>query len=101
MINLTINNKKIHVEDNTTIIEAARLNGINVPSLCKLNDVCNFGTCRMCVVEVEKAKTLQAACVTMAQEGMIIKTNTPIQIKFRKCVKCCMSCYCLIINSNV
>lgn len=84
MINLTINNKQINVEDNTTIIEAARLNGINIPSLCKLNDVCNFGTCRMCVVEVEKAKTLQAACVTMAQEGMIIKTNTDKVQKMRK-----------------
>jgi NADP-reducing hydrogenase subunit HndD len=84
MINLTINNKQIHVEENTTIIEAARLNGINIPSLCKLNEVCNFGTCRMCVVEVERAKTLQAACVTMAQEGMVVKTNTTQVQKMRK-----------------
>lgn len=76
MINCTVNNKPILVEKDTTILEACRKNGIFIPSLCNLDKVCNFGTCRMCVVEVEKAKTLQAACVTAVQEGMVIKTNT-------------------------
>lgn len=84
MINCTINNKRIRVEDDTTIIEACRKNGIYIPSLCNLDKVCNFGTCRMCIVEVEKAKTLQAACVTMVQEGMVIKTNTLKVTSMRK-----------------
>ena len=76
MINCTVNNKPILVEKDTTILEACRKNGIFIPGLCNLDKVCNFGTCRICVVEVEKAKTLQAACVTAVQEGMVIKTNT-------------------------
>jgi NADP-reducing hydrogenase subunit HndD len=84
MINCTINNKVIRVEENTTIIEACRNNGIFIPSLCNLDKICNFGTCRMCVVEVEKAKTLQAACVTSVQEGMVIRTNTMKVQKIRK-----------------
>lgn len=84
MISCTINNKLIKAEDNTTIIEACRKNGIYIPSLCNLDNVCNFGTCRMCIVEVEKAKTLQAACVTMVQEGMVIKTNTLKVTSMRK-----------------
>lgn len=84
MINCTVNNKPILVENETTILEACRKNGIYIPSLCNLDKVCNFGTCRMCVVEVEKAKTLQAACVTAVQEGMVIKTNTMKVQQMRK-----------------
>ncbi len=84
MINCTINNKPVIVAENTTIIEACRKNGITIPSLCNLDKICNFGTCRLCVVEVEKARTLQAACVTEVTEGMNIKTNTLKVQKMRK-----------------
>ena len=76
MINLTINNKKISVPEGTTIMEASRLLGINIPSLCYLKDVHKTGSCRICVVEVEGYKSLPPSCVTPVREGMVVKTNT-------------------------
>lgn len=84
MINCTINNQPVSVAPNTTILNACKNIGVYIPSLCNLENVCNFGTCRLCVVEVEKARTLQAACVTEVQEGMNIKTNTLKVQKMRK-----------------
>ncbi|QSX09045.1 iron hydrogenase small subunit [Alkalibacter rhizosphaerae] len=76
MINLTINGKALAVPDGTTILEAAKDNGINIPHLCYLKDVHQSGACRMCVVEVEGMKNLQASCISQAKEGMVIHTNT-------------------------
>ena len=76
MINITINNKSISVEEGITIIEAAHRNRINIPSMCYLKDVNQLGACRICVVEVEGARTLQASCMVTVQEGMVIHTNT-------------------------
>jgi NADH-quinone oxidoreductase subunit G/NADP-reducing hydrogenase subunit HndD len=76
MINLTINNKAVAVPEGTTILDAAKENGISIPSLCYLKDVHAIGSCRVCVVEVEGAKSLMASCVTPVTEGMVVKTNT-------------------------
>ncbi|MGI6577295.1 MAG: NADH-dependent [FeFe] hydrogenase, group A6 [Eubacteriales bacterium] len=76
MINLTINGKKVQAPDGCTIMEAAKVNGIKIPSLCHLEGVHSIGSCRICVVEVEGAKTLQASCITKAREGMVISTNS-------------------------
>ncbi len=76
MINLTINDKQVSAKDGSTIIEAAIENDIYIPHLCYLKDVHEFGGCRICVVEVEGAKTLQASCVVPAREGMVVHTNT-------------------------
>jgi NADH-quinone oxidoreductase subunit G/NADP-reducing hydrogenase subunit HndD len=76
MVNLTINNQKIVAEEGLTILEAAKQNGIHIPSLCYMKDVHQMGACRICVVEVEGAKTLQASCITQIVEGMVVKTNT-------------------------
>lgn len=84
MINLTINNKKISVEEGTTILEAAKQKNILIPSLCYLEDVHKFGSCRICVVEVEGAKNLQASCITPATEGMVIHTNSDRVRRARK-----------------
>ncbi len=75
MIELTINGKKVTAPDDVTIIEAARLNDINVPNLCYLKDKHKFGACRICVVDVEGQKNLQASCMVKAKEGMVIHTN--------------------------
>ena len=53
MVNLTIDNKPVFVEDGTTILEAARKVGINIPTLCFLKEINEIGACRICVVEVE------------------------------------------------
>lgn len=76
MINLTINGKQISVQEGTTILEAAKQNNIYIPNLCYLSGVHQFGSCRLCVVEVEGAKTLQPSCMVTVREGMVVKTNT-------------------------
>lgn len=86
MVNLIINNKKIIAEEGKTILEAAKENNILIPNLCYLEGVHKFGSCRICVVEVEGAKTLQAACITEAREGMVVRTNTEKVKKARKLI---------------
>ncbi|MGE5614543.1 MAG: NADH-dependent [FeFe] hydrogenase, group A6 [Bacillota bacterium] len=101
MINLTINNKKITALEGETILEAAARNNIMIPHLCYLKDVHKIGSCRICVVEVEGAKTLQASCIVPVQEGMVVRTNTEKVKKARKLLyelmlsdhpKDCLSC---------
>jgi NADH-quinone oxidoreductase subunit G/NADP-reducing hydrogenase subunit HndD len=66
----------VTVEEGTTIIEAARQNHIIIPNLCYMKDIHKMGACRICVVEVEGAKNLQASCMTVVREGMVVQTNT-------------------------
>jgi len=89
MINITLNNMKIQVEEGTTILEAARAHGVNIPTLCHMDMasikmVNKVGTCRVCMVEVEGRNGLIPACVDMVYEGMVINTNTPRAIKARR-----------------
>lgn len=76
MVNITINNKKITAEKGTTIMEAAKQNNILIPSLCYLEGVHKIGSCRICVVEQEGIKNLQASCITPVSEGMVVHTNS-------------------------
>jgi len=101
MIQLTINNKKINAEAGLTILEVAKQNGINIPSLCYLRGVHKFGSCRICSVEVEGARTLQVACMAEVRDGMVVHTNSPKVLKTRKILyelmlsdhsKNCLSC---------
>src|SRR5665647_154977 len=76
MINLTINTKKISAAPGMTILEAAKENNILIPTMCYLAGVHKFGSCRICVVEIEGFKNLQASCITPIAEGMVIQTNS-------------------------
>ncbi len=76
MIHLTIDNKAVEIESGQTILEAARLAGIHIPTLCHHPDLCVAGNCRVCVVEQVGARTLQASCAVPATDGMEIKTNS-------------------------
>ena len=76
MLTLTINDKQVSVPEGCTIMEAAKTNDIHIPSLCNMEGIHNIGACRICVVEVEGAKTLMASCITKASEGMVVRTNT-------------------------
>jgi NADP-reducing hydrogenase subunit HndD len=84
MLHLTINGKPIEAPEGSSILEAARLNSIEIPSLCYLKDIHAVGSCRICVVEVKGAKTLQASCITQAAEGMVVYTNSKIVRDARK-----------------
>lgn len=76
MINLTINNQKVSVEDGTTVLAAAKTLNINIPTLCNHDDLCVAGNCRVCLVEQKGARALVASCATPVSEGMEINTNT-------------------------
>lgn len=76
-INLTIDNKKVSIEKGKTILDAAKKVNVRIPTLCHHEDLCVAGNCRVCVVEVEGSRTLAASCAIPAEEGMVIKTNTP------------------------
>ena len=84
MVNVKINNKEYSVPANSTILEAARYAGIDIPTLCYLKDINEIGACRLCLVEVKGARGLCAACVYPVNEGMEIQTNTPAIRKARK-----------------
>lgn len=84
MINLKINDRDVSVEDNTTILDAAKKLGINIPTLCYLRDLNEIGSCRICVVEERKSNKVMVACSTYVQEGMEIYTDTDKIIKARK-----------------
>ena len=84
MVNLTIDGKQISVKENTTIMEAARLNDINIPKLCYLKDINEIAACRVCVVELEGKEKLVTSCNNVCEEGMVIYTNSPKVRKHRK-----------------
>ena len=84
MVNLTIDGKKVTVEEGTTILKAAEKLGIEIPTFCWHDKLEPVGACRMCLVEVEKMPKLQIACATAVSEGMVVKTNTPEVVRARK-----------------
>ena len=101
MVNIKINGMPLSVPAGSTILEAARYAGINIPTLCWMKDLNEIGACRICVVEVVRAKTLVTACVYPVNEGMEIYTNSPRVMKARKMTlelmlsthdKKCLSC---------
>ncbi len=77
MVNLKIDGKAISVEENTTIMEAAAQNGIPIPKLCYLKGINEIAACRVCVVELEGKEKLITSCNNVAEEGMVIYTNSP------------------------
>ncbi len=77
MVNLMIDGKQISVKENTTIMEAAAQNGIPIPKLCYLKGINEIAACRVCVVELEGKEKLITSCNNVAEEGMVIYTNSP------------------------
>ena len=83
-VNIKINGFDYQVPAGSTILEAAHMVGIEIPTLCYLKEINAIGACRICVVEVKGARSLVAACVFPVNEGMEIFTNTPKVIEARK-----------------
>ncbi|MGN0813657.1 MAG: NADH-dependent [FeFe] hydrogenase, group A6 [Candidatus Coproplasma sp.] len=101
MVNLKINGIPVSVPEGSTILQAAKLANIRIPTLCYLKDVQCVGSCRLCLVEATGARGLVAACVYPVSEGMEVRTNTPKVRKSRKTTvelilsthkKKCLSC---------
>ena len=85
-IHAIINGKPITAEPGMTILQAARANGIYIPTLCDHPALSPFGACRVCLVEAEKNPKLLTSCTTPITEGMVVHTNTPRVIEARKAV---------------
>ncbi|MGI6225060.1 MAG: formate dehydrogenase subunit alpha, partial [Peptococcales bacterium] len=84
MVNLKINDRIVSVPEGTTILQAAQNVGIEIPTFCYEPRLKPHGACRICVVEVEKARSLQAACSTPVFEGMSVWTESPSVVEARK-----------------
>jgi len=76
MAKITIDGKTIEVENGTTVLNAARQLEIDIPTLCDHPELTPYGGCRLCLVEVEGARTLQPSCTLPATDGMVVKTDT-------------------------
>jgi formate dehydrogenase alpha subunit len=85
-IELTINGTRVTGDKGSTILEVARANGIDIPTLCYHEKLAPIGACRLCVVEVEGSRTLVASCYTPISPGMVIQTHSPKVIEARRVV---------------
>ena len=107
MIRLTIDGILIEVEEGTSVLEAARQAGVEVPTLCYLKEVNEIGACKMCVVEIEGHNGLTTSCNTLAEDGMVVHTHSD-RVEFSRrtnlkfilaehdlnCVQCPQNCAC-------
>ena len=107
MINILINGKEYTVPKGITVLEAARMANIDIPTLCYLKGINEIGACRICMVEVEGQPRLVPACDNVVNEGMVVRTNSPRVREARrvnlrlllsqhdtKCTKCTRSGNC-------
>jgi NADH dehydrogenase/NADH:ubiquinone oxidoreductase subunit G len=83
---VTINGKSVMGRPDMTILELAKANGIDIPTLCYLEGLPPTGSCRVCVVEVEGSRTLVASCHTPISKGMVIQTHSPKVIETRRLI---------------
>ncbi len=111
MVNVKVNGIAVSVPKGSTILEAAREAGVEIPTLCYLKDINEIGACRICVVEATGARGLVTACVYPVAEGMEISTNTPkvraarkttleliLSTHEKKCLSCVRSTNCELQN---
>jgi formate dehydrogenase major subunit len=86
MVNVTIDGKQIQVPEGTTVLRAAESAGIKIPTLCDHKELTPYGGCRLCLVEVEGARTLQPSCTLPVNQNMVVKTDTEKVKEARKFV---------------
>ncbi|MGI6585189.1 MAG: NADH-dependent [FeFe] hydrogenase, group A6 [Lutisporaceae bacterium] len=86
MVNITIDGIKARVPKEFTVLEAAKSLDISIPTLCHLKGLNEVGACRICVVEVKGARTLQTSCVLPVSEGMDVKTCSPAVMDARRII---------------
>jgi len=85
-VKVTIDGIEVTVPSGSTILQAAERAGVRIPTLCHHPDQEVKGVCRVCVVEVEKSRTLQAACAFPVADGMVVRTNTPAVREARRVI---------------
>ena len=76
MVQLTIDDKQIEVPEGTTVLRAAEIAGIKIPTLCDHKELTPYGGCRLCIVEVQGFRVPIASCTLPVNNGMVVKTQT-------------------------
>ncbi len=84
LVTLTIDGREVSVPPGTTVLEAAQKLGIEIPTFCYYVKLSRLGSCRMCLVEIERMRGLQTACTTPVRPEMVVHTNTEAVIKARR-----------------
>ncbi len=83
LVTLTIDGQEVKAKKGTTILQAAKQAGIDIPTLCFLKDINEVGDCRMCIVEVEGRRGFATSCIQTIEEGMVVHTHTPNVLEAR------------------
>jgi bidirectional [NiFe] hydrogenase diaphorase subunit len=83
---LTIDGRDLSARANETILDIARQNGISIPTMCELEGLSSPGACRLCLVEVKGSNKLLPACLTRAEEGMEVTTNSERLLNYRRMI---------------
>ena len=86
LVTLTIDGIEVKVKAGTTILQAARQAGIDIPTLCFLKDINEVGDCRMCIVKVEGMRGFVTSCIQKVSEGMVVTTNSEDLIEARRVI---------------
>jgi bidirectional [NiFe] hydrogenase diaphorase subunit len=86
VLTLKIDGKECGARREQSILDVARENGIEIPTLCHLEGLSEYGACRLCLVEIKGSPKLQAACITLVQEGMEVSVNSPRLKAYRKLI---------------
>jgi len=86
LIHLTIDGQRVEAPRGTVVLEAARAAGIRIPHYCYHPGLSRVGSCRLCLVEIEKSPKLQPSCSTPVSEGMVVRTGTPQALENRRSV---------------
>lgn len=88
MINITIDELNVSVEERTTLLEAATLLGFSIPTLCYMDGLSSYGACRLCVVQIgeESKAKLVSSCTYPAVDGLKVKTNSSRVIRARRMI---------------
>ena len=84
VVTLTIDDREIGANASQTILEVAKENGIDIPTLCHLPGLTPIGACRMCLVEIQGTPKLLPACVTRVAEGMVVRTSSDRLKRYRR-----------------
>ena len=101
LVNITVNGRQIHARAGQTVLQAAAAAGIDIPALCHHPALPPEGACRVCLVEIEKQRTLQPACTFPVSEGLVVHTETErvvaarvfaLQMIFSERAHYCMFC---------
>ncbi len=86
VVTLTIDDRAVSAQEGQTLLEVARENDVDIPTLCHLDGTSEVGACRLCLVEVTGSPRLSPACVTRAAEGMVVRTATAKLVEYRRMI---------------